>query len=163
PGEDLNCQGLLVSPRFFDTLQTPILLGRDFETRDEKPASTPDTNLRRALINQAMARRYFGDTNPVGRHIYFLNRPQEKFEIVGVVADMKSKSLREPPPPTYYLPAFYGTTEMLLSFALRTSNDASALMGSIRGVVQETDSTVQVRDVRTLDDLVNVSVHQERV
>ncbi|MGH9838965.1 MAG: ABC transporter permease [Blastocatellia bacterium] len=164
PGEDLNCQGLMVSPRFFETLGTPILQGRDLGPQDERPALTPDANApRTALINQTMARRYFGNANPVGRHIHFLHRPQEKFEIVGVAADMKSNSLREPPPPTYYLPVFRGTTEMQLSFALRTTGEAGALMAGIQAVVREADASVQVRDLRTMNELVNASIHQERV
>ncbi len=164
PGEDLNCQGLMVSPRFFGTLGTPILGGRDLGPQDERLAAAPVASApRTALINQTMARRYFGDANPVGRHIHFLHRPQEKFEIVGVVADMKSNSLREPAPPTYYLPVFRQTTDMQLTFALRTTSDAGALTAGLHAVVRETDPSVRVRDVRTMDDLVNASVHQERV
>src|SRR5262249_27001717 len=133
PGEDLNCQGLLVSPRFFETLSARILSGRDFGPQDERPASPPDASVTRvALINETMARRYFGDESPLGRHIYFLYRPQEKYEIVGVVADMKSRSLREPPSPTYYLPVYSVPTEMQLTFALRTAGDSGGMMGSIQ-------------------------------
>lgn len=154
----------MASPRFFETLGTPILRGRDFGTQDEGPVSTPGASVpRTALINQTMARRYFGDANPVGRYIHFLHRPQEKFEIVGMVADMKSNSLREPAPPTYYLPVFREKTDMQLTFALRTTGDAGALMAGLHAVVRQTDLTVQARDPRTLDDLVNASVHQERV
>ncbi|MGH9842722.1 MAG: FtsX-like permease family protein, partial [Blastocatellia bacterium] len=163
-GEDLNCQGFMVSPKYFETLGTPILRGRDFGAQDEAAASMPDTNApRTALINQTMARRYFGEANPVGRHIYFLHRPQERYEIVGVAADVKSNSLREPPPPTYYLPVFREKTDMQLTFALRTTSDPGALMAGLHAVVRQTDSTVQARDPRTLDDLVNAAVHQERL
>ncbi len=163
PGEDLNCQGVIVSPRFFETLGTPILSGRDLGVQDERGAASPITLRRTVLINQTMARRYFGDSNPLGRHIHFLNRPQEKFEIVGVVANMKSKSLRDPAPPTYYLPVFREPTDMLTTFALRTTSDPSAVMASVHAAVRETDQTVRARDLRTLEDVVNVSVHQERV
>src|SRR4029453_5872440 len=62
PGEDLNCHGLLVSPRFFETLGTPVLRGRDFGTRDEGTASTPDANAPRVvMINQSVSRRFFGE------------------------------------------------------------------------------------------------------
>ncbi len=161
PGEDLSCQGMLVSPRYFETLSAPILRGRDFGARDE---SAPGAGASRvAIINQTMARRYFGEVNPVGRHIYFLNRPQEKFEVVGVAPDMKSDSLREPAPPTYYLPVFREPTEMQLSFALRTEGDPGSLMANIHAAVRETDAALQARDMRTMNDVVNKSVHQERV
>jgi ABC-type antimicrobial peptide transport system permease subunit len=50
-----------------------------------------------------------------------------------------------------------------MTFTLRTTIDAGVLMTGIQSVVRETDRTVRVRDLRTLDDLVNVSLHQERV
>jgi putative ABC transport system permease protein len=165
PGEDLNCQGMLVSPRFFETMGTPALRGRDFGTQDESISGAGPGAVapRVAMINRAMARRYFGDADPVGRYIYFLHKPQEKFEIVGVAADMKSDSLRKPAPPTYYLPVFRTPTEMQLSFALRTSDDPRALMTSVHAAVRETDTALQARDLRTMNDVVNASVHQERV
>jgi predicted permease len=152
---------MLVSPRFFETLSAPILRGRDFGARDE---SAPGADAPRvAIINQTMARRYFGEVNPVGHHIYFLNDPQEKFEVVGVTADMKSDSLREPAPPTYYLPVFSTPAEMQLSFALRTEGDPGLLMANIHAAIRETDAALQARDLRTMNDVVNKSVHEERV
>lgn len=160
PDEDLECHGMMVSPRFFETLSTPILMGRDLAAQDER--STPNAP-RTALINQTMARRYFGDANPLGRQIYFLGRPQEKFEIVGVVADMKYQSLRQPAPPTFYIPAFPGSADINLTFTLQTTSDAGALIAGINAAVRGTDSTLRVRDLQMLDDLVNASLHQERV
>jgi len=160
PDEDLNCHGMLISPRFFETLSTPILMGRDLGAQDER--STPIAP-RTALINRAMARRYFGDANPLGRHIFFLDRPQEKYEIVGVVADMKYQSLRDPAPPTYYMPAFPGTTDVKLTFTLRTTSDPGPLEPGIHAAIRETDPTVRVRGLQTLDNLVDISLHQERV
>jgi len=160
PGEDLVCHGMDVSPRFFETLSTPILSGRDLGPQDER--NTPNAP-RTALINQSMARRYFGNANPLGRHIYFIGQPQEKYEIVGVVADMKYQSLREPAPPTYYMPAFPVSTDLEMTFTLRTTSDTGALMQGIHTAVHETDPSVRVRDMQTMDDLVNVSLHQERV
>jgi putative ABC transport system permease protein len=152
---------MMVSPRFFETLSTPILRGRDFGTQDE---SAPGADAHRvAMINQTMARRYFGDADPVGHYIYFLHRPQEKYEIVGVASDMKSDSLRKPAPPTYYLSVFREPTEMELSFALRTTGDPGALMASIHAAVRETDTALRARDIQTMNDVVNASVHQERV
>jgi predicted permease len=160
PDEDPECHGMMVSPRFFETLSTPILRGREFGAQDER--GTPNFP-RTALINQTMARRYFGDANPLGRRIYFLGRPQEKYEIVGVVADMKYQSLRRPAPPTFYIPAIPGSADINLTFAMQTTSDAGALLAGINAAVRGTDSTLRVRDLQTLDDLVNVSLHQERV
>jgi predicted permease len=160
PGENLYCNEFRISPRFFETTGTPLLSGRDFGPQDE--ADSPHAPLT-ALINQAMARRYFGEANPVGRHFYSTDQPEQKFEIVGVVKDVRYRSLREPSPPTYYLPFFQNPGNMGMTFALRTTNDSGALAVSLRQVVREVDPTVQIRDVRNLNDVVNTSLHQERV
>ena len=107
-------------------------------------------------------RRYFGDANPLGRRFYSVIEPQQKYEIVGVVKDVRLKSLREPSPPTYYLPNIYDPGHDS-AFALRTMSAPSAMVASLRQVAHEVDPTIRIRDVRSLNDVVNTSLHQERV
>src|SRR5262245_12328151 len=169
PDEDLACYEFYISPRFFEAMGTPILSGRGFEPLDERVPQTPisgahlfaDTPLP-AVINQAMARRYFGDANPLGRRFYSVIEPQQKYEIVGVVKDVRLKSLREGAPPTYYLPYIFDPGHDA-TFALRTMSAPGAIAASLRQVAQEVDPTIRPRDVRSLNDVVNTSLHQERV
>jgi predicted permease len=155
PGEDLNCHINRVSPRFFETMGIPLLIGRGLEPQDERRA---DANAPRAVvINHAMARRYFGDANPLGQRLYSIHQPERKLEIVGVVKDVSYMSLREPAFPVCYLLSFNSGR----MFALRTTSDSVA--ASLRRVVREVDPTVRVRDVRSLDNVVNTSLHHERV
>ena len=161
PGENLECAGILVGPQFFKTFGTSFYLGRDFEPRDEQSTGSANTNaLRSVIINQAMARRYYKALNPLGKRLSFGQRAEQRFEIVGVVADEKYGSLREPSPPMFYLPEAHGDW---VNFALRTSADPSSVLASLPGVVRQLDPTVRVRDLRTMNDVVNASVHQERV
>ncbi|HKQ93841.1 MAG TPA: ABC transporter permease [Blastocatellia bacterium] len=163
PDEDLACYEFYISPRFFEAMGTPILSGRGFEPQDEIPANASNaSNPLPAVINQAMARRYFGDDNPLGRRFYSVIDPQQKYEIVGVVKDVRLKSLREPSPPTYYLPYIFDPGHDA-AFVLRTMSAPGAMAASLRQVAQEVDPTIRVRDVRSLDDVVNASLHQERV
>jgi putative ABC transport system permease protein len=164
PGENLNCNEFRVSSRFFETTGTPLLSGRDFGPQDESPADSSNANAPRiAVINQVMARRYFGDANPLGRRFYSTDQPELKFEIVGVVKDMRYRSLREQSPPAYYLPFFQNPGNMGMTFALRTLSDAGALAASLHRVAREVNPAIQVRDVLSLDDVVNTALHQERV
>ena len=110
-----------------------------------------------------MARRYFGDANPLGQHFQMGDQSAPKYEIVGVVKDVKHLSLREPARPTLYLPFFQEPGDRGLTFALRTAARSGAMTVAIRGVVREIDPTAQVRDLRTMNDLVNWAVRQERV
>jgi predicted permease len=164
PGENLQCTGTAVGPRFFETFGMPILSGRDFNAQDERPASAANaTASRTAVINRAMARRYFAEGNPLGRRFYFANQPDKKFEIVGVVPDAKYRSLREPAPPTFYVPYFQEQRGSEASVALRSSADPGPTTASLVSIVREMDRTVRVRDVRTMNDVVNGSVQQERL
>ena len=70
-----------VAPKYFQTLRTPLVAGRDFMGARE---SGPPV----AIIKQSMARHYFGDTNPLGRHFTF-DKYSRRYEIVGVVDDAK--------------------------------------------------------------------------
>ena len=164
PGEDLECAGTAVGRRFFETFGMPLVSGRNFGAPDERPiASTNATAPRTALINQAMASRYFGKANPLGRRFYFRHRPEKLFEIVGVVPDAKYGSLREPSRPAFYVPFFQEDRGSEATFALRTSAHPRATMASLASAVREVDRSVRVRDLRTMNDVVNGSVRQERL
>jgi predicted permease len=163
PDEDLACYEFYISPHFFEAMGTPILSGRGFEPQDEILSNAPNANTPLpAVINQAMARRYFGDSNPLGRRFYSIIESRQKYEIVGVVKDVRFKSLHEPSPPTYYLPNISDPGHDA-AFALRTMSAPGAMAASLRKVAQEIDPTIRVRDVRSLNDVVNTSLHQERV
>ncbi|PYJ81700.1 MAG: multidrug ABC transporter substrate-binding protein, partial [Verrucomicrobia bacterium] len=143
PGEDIYCHGLKVSPRFFETMGTPVLSGRDFGPQDQPPVGSPKSNSpRTVLINETLAKRYFGNANPV-----------------------KYRSLRDPAPPTFYLSSFQepGDSDEGMTFTVRTAGTAGVLAGSIRSVLNEVDQTVQMRDLRMMNDVINGSIHRERV
>jgi len=88
-----------VSTQYFETMQIPVLSGRDFTDRDTE--SSP----RVALVNQTFVRDYCGEGNPIGRTIRTIaepNYPAAAYEIVGVVGDTKYADLREPIPPEVF-------------------------------------------------------------
>ena len=88
------------SPRFFETLKIPILLGRDFTIKDGQGAPKV------GIVNEKFAKRYFGDRNPIGRHLGFGIDPGTKtdIEIVGVAGDTKYENMREEIPYELYVP-----------------------------------------------------------
>jgi len=164
PGENLECAVNRVGPKFFQTMGTPLLAGREFGPQDERPiGSVSMTAPGTAVINQAMARRYFGEKNPLGQRLFFTRQPEQRFEIVGIVPDAKYQSLREPSPPAFYLPYFQDSRDKFATFTLRTSGDPRPTMATLAGVVRELDRTRRVWDVRTMDEVVNRAVYQERL
>jgi predicted permease len=172
PGEDLSCYGLTVGPGFFATFGIPMIAGRDFDRRDEVRADSvrqppQDGRPRRpwtsVVINQAMARKYFGEENAVGKYITFGRAPGELVEIIGVVKDTKYESLRDPAPPTFFVPFFQGPTGDDLTLAARTVGDPRRFTGAIPAIVRRVDPTLRVRGLRTMTDVVNGSLNKERV
>jgi predicted permease len=164
PGENLECLCAHVGPRFFETIGTPLLTGREFGQQDERPADPVNALAPGpAVINQAMVRRYFGNANPLGRHIFLTHHPEQRFEIVGLVPDAKYDSLRETVRPTFYLPFFRNPRNNWANFALRTGSDPRSTIAALAGVVREVDRTFRVRDVRTMDDVVTRAMHRERL
>ena len=94
--EDATIEFNRVSDRYFETLGTRIVAGRDFDGRDTL------TSPRVAIINQTMAKKYFGAVNPLGHtfRIRDANTLGDPVEIVGIVKDSKYGSLREDIRPT---------------------------------------------------------------
>jgi putative ABC transport system permease protein len=143
-----------VGPRYFETLGTPFVAGRDFQYAD---AGRP----RVAIVNQAMARYYFGAASPLGRHLT-LERDTVPYEIVGVVGDAKYEDLHEAAPRTVYLNAFQDG-HIQTQFALRTDVNPAAVAPQVRRAVEEVLKTVRIGKVRTLSDQVDASLVLERV
>jgi predicted permease len=142
-----------VGPRYFETLGTPFVAGRDFAFDD---VSRP----RVAIVNAAFARHYFGAGSAIGKHVAF-DRDDTAYEIVGVVGNAKYLTLHRPPPPTVYLHAFQepGASQ----FAVRTSVAPTAVANDVRRAVQDVLKTVRVTKVTTLSDQVDASIVPERL
>jgi len=109
-----------------------------------------------------MARSYFSDTNPIGRHVSAPGWDTSWFEIVGVVQDMRTQSLREQTPPMVYLP-LYQAPEGLATFEVRTAIAPLKMSNAIRRVIKATDSRVPMYDIKTLNKRLNDSLIQERL
>ena len=147
-----------VAPKYFETLETPLLAGRDFAFQDQGPA-------RVAIINQAMARYYFGGGNPIGRHVTLENPGRDApidgpYEIVGVVGDAKYYEIREAAKRTIYLT--FGRV-VGQNFVLRTNIDPAAVAGDVRRTVHEALKTVRVERITTMTHQVDASIVPERL
>ncbi|MEJ1973408.1 MAG: FtsX-like permease family protein [Lacunisphaera sp.] len=91
-----------VSTGYFQTMRVPLLRGRDFEDRDDFPAGGSHPV---CIINAALARRLFGDADPIGKRIRTLSWLVRGYrEVVGVVGDVKQTSQADDPTPQLYAP-----------------------------------------------------------
>jgi len=149
-----------VAPQYFQTLGTPLLAGRDFNYQDQGGP-------RVAIVNQAMARYYFANGNPIGKH-FWLDRdwkgfgPDKTYEIVGMVGDAKYYDIGEATPRTIYINAFQEGNAPS-RFALWTSVDPETVAPKVRRAVREAAKTIQMAQVTTLADQVDASIVPERL
>ncbi len=168
PGEDMNPNFNCVSPGYFATLGVPLIAGRDFSERDtrtimHKGIPFPVPNV--IIINQKMAKYYFGDRSAIGRHIGFGNEPGAvaDMEIIGVVKDFKYLGVRDQITRQALIPYLALPLVMNMTSYVRTSMPAKQAFSLIRRTVANLDPTLPVYNIRTLEDTIDASLLNERL
>lgn len=151
--ENMSVDENFVDPGYFDTVGMRLVDGRDFDARDSERAP------RVAVINETMARRYFGSRSPIGRHYGYGSM---QFEIVGVVRDAKVRGPRSPLRPMGYRP-LRQEMDYARSLEVRTQGDPRAVASEIRKVIAGLAPNLPVQDVATLAERVNRLLAQERL
>jgi predicted permease len=148
-----------VSPNYFKAMGIPVVQGRAYTERDT--GNAPPV----MIVNQQLVHEVFPDENPVGKRITFgstdSNRQPIWFEIVGVVANVRSLELREEPMAELYFSALQDSWPAM-SLVVRSSVEPSSLSASVRQVVNEVDKSVPVSSVQTMDHVVSESITQPR-
>jgi predicted permease len=137
--------GTFVSENYFTALGIPIVSGRDLRPQDDRNA--PDV----ALVSDAMARRYWGTSNVVGKRFRYDGAPDSWVQIVGVVRDVKVGSLTEDPRPQYYR-SLNQQNPPVVSFIVRSTGDQQQMAGTLGRVVRELDPALPVLRASTMDD-----------
>ena len=138
-----------VEPKYFETLRIPLLKGRTFDVRD-------DWNAKRVVIvNQEFAREFFPDEDPIGKSIQpdfaeFGEAPNW-YEIVGVVAGIRTTDLTSPPMPGFYVP-YEQATISPQAVILRVSGDPHAYVNSVRSIVATLHRDVPIFAETTMDE-----------
>ncbi|PYU46751.1 MAG: multidrug ABC transporter substrate-binding protein [Acidobacteria bacterium] len=132
---------MAAGPRFLTAMQIPILAGREIDERDQ-PGS-PSV----AVISERLARTYFGNENPLGRRITFVDEKRD-LEIVGVSANVRYGGLKEGSPMTVFTAASQFPPDRV-TYALRVAGDPLTYVRSVHEVVREADSRIPVTNVFT--------------
>ena len=149
----------VVSPNYFNAMSVPVLQGRAYTDRDNENAPLV------MIVNEKLVQQIFPGENPIGKRITFGNVDNNQqpvwWEIVGVVANVRSLELREEPSPELYFSSFQDLWPAM-SLVVRTNVEPSSLSGSLRQVVNEVDKSVPVSSVKTMDHVVSESITQPR-
>jgi putative ABC transport system permease protein len=145
-------------------MHVPLLSGRDL-TEADVAERTPV-----ALISESMAKRFWPNENPLGRHLTLTFYPGVAREIIGVVGDVKLDSLEQTRPvAAVYWPYnqyFVSPSETWRSFgtslALRTNAEPSSVVAAVTDAVRQVDRETPVVDVIGMDDLIAKSLSPQR-
>ena len=160
-----------VGPRYFETLGTRLVRGRSIGEQDT-PASPRVT-----VVNQAFVRKFFPDSDPLGKHLGIGDASHSNdFEIVGVVEDTKYVRANEPAWPTFFLPllqtvaqrdASDGSAQTRSTYVrdieLRMSGRSDHLEASVRQALAEIDPDLTLLGLVTLDEQLGRNFNQQRL
>jgi len=154
----------MISPGYLRAMRVPIIRGRDFA--DSDAASRPAV----AVISAALARRFWPNEDPLGKHLTLTFFPGIVREIVGIVGDVKVDSLNETRPvDTIYVAASQLTPavgEAFRSFGLtltvRTKSDPHGAISAVTDAIHQVGPDVPVTDVLSMDDVIAQSMSPQR-
>jgi predicted permease len=144
-------------PRFFTTMQIPLLAGREFDERDRAAAIAP------GVISELFARTYFPNQNPVGRRLSIGGGMVMEVEIVGVSAAAHYGPVKFASPPVLYVSYLHAPPAALqqMTYALRTNSDPMNSVAAVRQIVSEADSRIPVTNFKTQSSEIASSINQE--
>lgn len=159
-GAEPEAQTLAVMGDYFQVMQIPMRTGRDFTPMDREKEPLV------AVVNEEMAREFFPHENPIGMRIRWAGdtEPPQWMTVIGVVSDVKYSGLNQPTDPAVYTP-FSQSDEAwrrFMTLAIRTPNSPAGLVEEVKNQIWSLDGQVPVSDVRTMDELVAVSLAEQR-
>ncbi|HXT75961.1 MAG TPA: ABC transporter permease [Candidatus Eisenbacteria bacterium] len=154
----------MISPGYLPAMHVPIIRGRDFQ--DSDAAGRPGA----ALISESLARRFWPNEDPIGKHLTLTFFPDVVREVVGVVGNVKLDSLDETRP----VDAIYVALAQMsvpkgstfqsfgLTLAARAASDPHGIISAVTDAVHQVGSDVPVLNVLSMDEIIAQSVSPQR-
>ena len=146
-GEQLHADRNAVSPDYFKTMNLAVLQGRDFLDSDTE--SSP----RVAIVNEAMAERFWPGARPIGQNFVRDGDAQHPIEIVGVVRNSRTEDVYSPISPAFYVPTSQDYTSAQ-TLQVRTSGRPESIGPEISSLARKLTPAVPVLSVRTMSEAV---------
>jgi predicted permease len=154
--EQTEIHRVVVAPNYFATMGIPLVTGRGFTAQDDQ--RSPKV----AIVNEAAARKFFPGENPIGRRFGGSPETSGEMEIVGVLRDVRYNSLREPAPPTLYVPYLqYGPDDLV--FTVRTASDPATILSAVREAMTAVNPAIPIVAIETQVSQIARRYAQERV
>jgi predicted permease len=146
-----------VGNSFFQTMGIPIIAGRGFGPEDTV------TSTKVAVINQSLARTRFPLGNPIGQRFKNGGADAPWIQVVGICADTRYSTLREDPPPQFFMPYAQQKAVGGLNYAIRTRMKPAAITPTLRRAVAQIDPDLPLLEVRTQQQQINQTMGAERL
>ena len=154
PDQKVTADYRRVNQDYFRAMRIPVLRGRGFTEQEVT------SNARAVVVNETLARTFFPDEDPLGKHLVIDFGKAEEYEIVGVAGDVLHRSLEGDVYQMMYVPTLrIGGTNLVVR---TTSSDPTALASAVRAEVAAIDKDQPVSSVRTMEEVVAGSVAQQR-
>ena len=152
PGEDGAAMRYSVTADYFEVMGIPLRRGRLLDGTDR--ANAPQS----FLVSETLARRTFGDADPIGQHVRFgpeSDGTRPWGTVVGVVGDVKQQSLASENTAAFYVPGSqWRWVDPVQSLVVRTSGDAAAMTNAVRRAVWSVDRNKPITRVATMEQLI---------
>ena len=142
-----------ISPGYFGAMGVPLRAGRTFTFADRSGAPLV------YIVNEAFAQRYWPNENAIGKVVRLGNA---RIEVVGVVGDMRQRSLTEPAEPMAYLP-YLQNMRSGLSIAVRTDGDPLRYANAVREAIWSVNRDQTITSVETMSGIVGGTVSRPRL
>ena len=155
PNEVMETQAAIITPNYFQTMQIPILKGRDFTLQDTKSSQ------RTAIVSEAFVERYWPHQEVLGKQ-FNSDFTNEWFTVVGVARDTKVRNLNETPTPFVYLP-LYQVYRANIMIGARVSGDPVAAGKTIQNTIHELNPDLAMFNVNTLESQQQFASFGQRV
>ncbi|MPY86537.1 MAG: FtsX-like permease family protein [Luteitalea sp.] len=172
-GESVRVHNNAVTPGYFETVQIPLLVGRDFTLRDESLGQRADgdpsfpwmNDFRVAIANQRFVDLHFDGRNPIGQRVGFGDSPgtPTPIEIVGVVGNARSTGIREEARPQLFVPFFEITDPTRATMYVRTTQAPETMFSLLTRTVREIEPNLPLVNMRTMEQQVERSLSNERL
>jgi predicted permease len=148
-----------VSANYFSTMRMPLVAGREFNAGDTA------TSMKVAIINEAMAKEFFPNRNPIGVHFALSegNGVKPNVEIVGVVKNAKEGHVRDTERAYFYQPYSQFGELWGMSFYVRSRQDPLLMASTLRETVRGADANLPVYELKTVERVVDEDLFAERV
>ncbi len=153
PEESVTAAEIVVSPHYFQTVGVAIRQGRAFSDADRPTV---------AVVNEALARRFWPGASPLGRLFTVSGRTREALEVIGTVPDSKEQSLSQGPNLALYRP-FPEEYSPHMTVLTRVRGDSAPLLSEIRETMRGVNPDLSIVDLRTVDQVFDDMEAQRRI